>query len=223
MPRFSGWEAGTPPMPSSVTAIGICARSASARISPLGARLHHAVAGENQRPLGGVDQRERLADDRRRPAAHRRTPPPDAARPRPNRARQLPCCASLVMSTSTGPGRPDLRDRKRLANGRRDVGGAGDQIVVLGDRQRDAGDVGLLERVGADQLAADLTGDADDRRRVHHRRRDAGDHVGGAGARGRDRHADACRSRARSRRPCASRPARGGRGCGGSGYSSIAS
>ena len=27
----------------------------------LGARLHDAVAGENQRPLGGVDERQRLA------------------------------------------------------------------------------------------------------------------------------------------------------------------
>ena len=27
----------------------------------LGARQHDAVAGENQRPLGGVDQRERVA------------------------------------------------------------------------------------------------------------------------------------------------------------------
>ena len=65
------------------------------------------------------------------------------------------------------------------------------QIVVLGDRQRDAGDVGLLKGVGADQLAAHLAGDADDRRRVHHRRGDAGDHVGRAGARGRNRDADA--------------------------------
>ena len=34
---------------------------------------------------------------------------------------------------------------------RGDVLGAGDEVVVLGDRQRDAGDVGLLERVGADE------------------------------------------------------------------------
>ena len=33
---------------------------------------------------------------------------------------------------------------------RREVAHVGDQVVVLGDRQRDAGDVGLLEGVGAD-------------------------------------------------------------------------
>ena len=49
----------------------------------------------------------------------------------------------------------------------------------------------LLERIGADQLAADLAGDADDRRGIHHRGGDAGDHVGGAGTGCRDGHADA--------------------------------
>ena len=42
----------------------------------------------------------------------------------------------------------------------------------------------------ADQRAADLAGDADDRRRVHHRGGDAGDHVGRAGPGRRDRDAD---------------------------------
>ena len=32
--------------------------------------------------------------------------------------------------------------------------GVRDQVVVLGDRQRDAGDVGLLERVGAEDARA---------------------------------------------------------------------
>src|SRR3712207_8321674 len=40
-----------------------------------------------------------------------------------------------------------------------DVRGVGDQHVVLRDRQRDAADVGFLERVGADHLAPDLPGD----------------------------------------------------------------
>ena len=34
---------------------------------------------------------------------------------------------------------------------------------MLGDRQRDAGDVGLLEGVGAEQPRRHLAGDADDR------------------------------------------------------------
>ena len=61
---------------------------------------------------------------------------------------------------------------------------------MLRDGQRDAGDVGFLERVRANQLAADLTGDADDRHGVHHGRGDAGDHVGRAGAGGGNRDAD---------------------------------
>ena len=54
------------------------------------------------------------------------------------------------MSISTGPGR-----RSRDGNASRTAGATSEalrhQVVVLGDRQRDAGDVGFLERVGADQ------------------------------------------------------------------------
>src|SRR5438874_318422 len=62
-----------------------------------------------------------------------------------------------------------------------------DQVVVLRDGQRDSGDVGLLECIRADQLAADLPGDAYDWGGIQHRGGNAGDHVGGSGARGRDR------------------------------------
>ena len=54
------------------------------------------------------------------------------------------------------------------------------EIVVFGDRQSDAGDVGFLKRISAEEFTADLTGDADDRRRVHHGSGNSGDHVGGA-------------------------------------------
>ena len=63
-----------------------------------------------------------------------------------------------------------------------------DQEVVLGDRHRDAGDVGLLEGVGPDQRAPDLPGDRDHRDRVHLRVGQRGDQVGGAGTR--SGHAD---------------------------------
>ena len=43
-------------------------------------------------------------------------------------------------------------DLKCFAQARGDFLGARHQIIVLGDRQRDAGDVGFLKRVGADQL-----------------------------------------------------------------------
>ena len=62
----------------------------------------------------------------------------------------------------------------------------GDKVIVLGDGQGDAGDVGFLEGVGADELAADLSGDANDRRGIEHGGGDAGDHVGRAGAGGGD-------------------------------------
>ena len=65
-----------------------------------------------------------------------------------------------------------------------------DQEVVLGDRHRDAGDVGLLEGVGADQRATDLAGDGDHRHRVHLGVGQRGDQVGGAGARRRHAYAD---------------------------------
>jgi hypothetical protein len=80
---------------------------------------------------------------------------------------------------------------ERLFDRRHDVLDAGDQVAVLGDRERDAGNVGFLERVVADQLARHLTGDADHRHRVHHRGRDAGDQVRGSRTRGGNRHAHA--------------------------------
>ena len=55
------------------------------------------------------------------------------------------------MSTSTGPGRPELA----IANALRNVGAISaalrHQEVVLRDRQRDASDIGLLERIRANQ------------------------------------------------------------------------
>ena len=58
-------------------------------------------------------------------------------------------------------------DVERLGDRARDLGGVGDQEVVLGDRHRDAADVGLLEGVGADRAARHLAGDGHDRHRVH--------------------------------------------------------
>src|SRR5439155_14470877 len=61
---------------------------------------------------------------------------------------------------------------------------------MLGDRDRDAGDVALLERVRTDEERANLAGDAHERRRIHpgigYRR----DEVRRAGTRGRHRNAD---------------------------------
>ena len=68
-----------------------------------------------------------------------------------------------------------------------------DEPRVLDDRDRDAGDVALLERVRADQVRAHLAGDADERRRVHPRVGDRGDEVRRARAGRRDRDADPSR------------------------------
>ena len=62
--------------------------------------------------------------------------------------------------------------------------------IVLGDRPGDAGHVGLLEGVVADQVGADLAGDGDQRNRVHHGRGQAGDEVAAPGAAGGHDHAD---------------------------------
>ena len=122
---------------------------------------HHAVAGENQRPLGGGDELDRVA--------HRSVAgqgfvvrfgevglggrPVDLAAP-------LLRVLGDVDQHRAGTSPP--RDGERLEHRRRDILGGRDEVVVLGDRQRDAGDVGLLECVGANQLAADLSGYAHD-------------------------------------------------------------
>ncbi len=59
---------------------------------------------------------------------------------------------------------------------------------VLDDRDRDPGDVALLERVRADEVRAHLAGDADERRRVHPGVGDRRDEVRRARARRGDRH-----------------------------------
>ncbi len=62
---------------------------------------------------------------------------------------------------------------------------------MLGDRHGDAGDVHFLKRVGAEQLAADLSGNTNNGRRIEHRGGNPGDHVGGAGAGSCHRHPNA--------------------------------
>ena len=79
-------------------------------------------------------------------------------------------------------GTSGIGNDERFADGARDVLGARDDYVVFCDRHGDAGDVDFLKSVGAEQLAADLAGDADDGRGIEHGRGDSGDHVRCAGA-----------------------------------------
>ena len=61
---------------------------------------------------------------------------------------------------------------------------------MLGKGEGHAHDVGLLEGVLAERGPADLAGYGDHRHGVHLGGCEAGDQVGGAGAAGRDTHAD---------------------------------
>ena len=84
------------------------------------------------------------------------------------------------------PGRGDVEG---LGHDPRDLVGVGDQEVVLGDRHRDAADVGFLEGVGADGGGAHLTGDGHDRDGVHVGVGQRGHQVGGTRARRGHAHA----------------------------------
>ena len=76
-------------------------------------------------------------------------------------------------------------DVERLFEGLRNILDVEDELVVLGDRDADAGDVGLLEAVAADEPADDGAGDADEGHGVHPGVGDAGYKVSGAGTGGR--------------------------------------
>ena len=106
MPRLSGCDAGRPPMPSSVAATGMLPRSANARsafsapeiVTPWPARITGRFAALNQ--LGGAREIGRA----RAPAFRGARGARGAAASQSNS--HDACCASLVMSISTGPGRP---------------------------------------------------------------------------------------------------------------------
>jgi hypothetical protein len=84
-------------------------------------------------------------------------------------------------------GTPRPRDVERVLHHLRQLAHVLHEPGVLDDRQRDAGRVGLLEGVGADQVRVDLPGDRDERSRVHPGVGDRGDEVRRAGAGGCDR------------------------------------
>ncbi len=173
-----------------------------------GSRNDDAVPAENQRPLRIVDQLQRLLILRR----SGRKIGPVARQLRLGRfpvelARALLRIFGDIDQHRTRTSRP--RHIKSFADRARHFAGVRHQIVVLGDRKSHARDVGFLKRVRPDQLAAHLPGDADDRYGIEHGGGDSGDHVGRARPRGCDRNSHLVRWRARSRRPCGSRPVRG--------------
>src|SRR4029077_11188927 len=144
---------------------------------------HDAVTGKNQRALGAVEKFDRalklcwfvidaLAFGRK---LRRGCFPVEIAG-------GLLGVFGDIDQNRTGPA--GICDHKGFTNGARNVFGARNHDVVFGDRHGDAGDVDFLKGVRAEQLAADLAGDANDWRRIEHSRSDAGDHVGCARAGG---------------------------------------
>ncbi len=74
-------------------------------------------------------------------------------------------------------------------DGGREITRVHHKVVMFGDRQGSAGDVGLLEGIAADRPTVNLPGDRNDRGGVHHRRGQPRNEVGRAGTG--CRHADA--------------------------------
>ena len=87
-------------------------------------------------------------------------------------------------------GRGDFIGR---GQGARNIGSLRHQKRMLGDWQGDAHDVGLLERIGSHEVAEHLTGDGQQRNRVHVRIGDGGDQVGRTRTTRGDAHAELAR------------------------------
>src|SRR5579862_4916579 len=151
--------------------------------------LDHAVSGEDDRALGGADQLGGL-DDRFGLSAEHGVRAIGAGRGGGEVVTGGGLLRVLGDVDEDGAGAARLRDAQRFANDRGDIFGTRDEVVVLGHGKGDAGDVDFLEGVGAEDLARDLSGNAEQRDGVHHGGGDAGDHVGGAGSGGGDGHAD---------------------------------
>ena len=132
-----------------------------------GARLNHAVAGHDQGLDRGIQQPSRVAQ---RPVV---TLVPRCIARKVERyipvwhAPRLLCILCHIDQYRPWP--PGGGQVKGLVNHPRQVVHIGHQVRMLGDRDRDAGDVGFLKGVGAQQRAGHLTGDSDQRSGVHER------------------------------------------------------
>jgi hypothetical protein len=146
------------------------------------------MAGEDERPLGRADQLHRAFEvERGNRLALAQAGIVHDLRPQERGGLLLGVFADVHENRA----RPAVAgDGEGLAQRRSDVLRAHDQAIVLGDGQRDAGDVRLLERVAADEVRGDLTGDEHGGDGVEHRVRDSRGQVGGSGTGGREGHAD---------------------------------
>ena len=93
-----------------------------------------------------------------------------------------------VHEDRTGAAR--ARQVEGFGQARGNLCGIRDEEGVLGDGHRRTHDVGFLEGIGADQGSSDLTGNDDDRNRVHAGVAQRRQHVGGTGPGGHDRATD---------------------------------
>ena len=147
------------------------------------ARLHHPVPGDDDRLLRAVDH---VGGDGHlivaRDVHNRIAAQADIGGVAvPLRFLDEDILGDVHQHGALTPGRGDVEG---LFDRLGDLAGAHQQVVVLGDRQGDAGDVGFLEAVASDQVAGDIAGDRDDGDGVHLRGGDAGDEVGRAGSGG---------------------------------------
>jgi hypothetical protein len=155
------------------------------------AGIDHPAARIEYRPLGRGHELHRLADRFHvgvelgliglvRGAARRRI---DAAR-------ELHVLRNVDDHRAGAAG---ARDVKSLVQHARQVGDVLHEIIMLGAVAGDAHRVAFLKGVGADEMGGHLSGDADERDRIHQRVGEAGDRIGGAGSGGDEQHADLAR------------------------------
>ena len=171
-------------------------RAADGRVQPFGrlqdqigqAGRDHAAAHVHIRPLALLQQLHRLVHRRLRRLLL------------PERLRHGPVLKlargdlHVLGDVDEHRARPaGARDAERFADHVGKPGHVVDKIVVLGDVQRDAGDVHLLERVAPDLLERHVPRDGDQRHRVEHGRSDARDQVRRARAGRGDDHAHLAR------------------------------
>ena len=190
MPRASGWPVGKAPRPSSVLATGTWRRSAKARSWDSASEMRTPWPARMTGRLAAEIELDGLLDGAGLGAQHgvRAMRGWRGGGEVEGRGGLLRVFRYIDEHRAGTAGGGDLEGG---ADGGRDVFHARDEEVVLGDGQGDAGDVDLLEGVGAEDLGGDLAGDADDGDGVQHGGGDAGDEVGGPGAAGGDGDADA--------------------------------
>ena len=154
--------------------------------------VEHAVAGQDDRSLGGGDLR-RGGLELAAVAVH--------VGPKAGQAGHDVCLArvlgaGLLLEGVLGDvdvdraGPAGAGDVERLGDHPGQVVGIADQVVVLGHRQGDAVDVDLLEGILADERRGHVAGDRDHRHRIEEGRPDPGDEVRGTRPRRAHAHAD---------------------------------